>query len=110
MPVNYKKYYPPDWPSISARIRFERAQNRCELCGAENYKPHPTTGSNVILTVAHLNHDPADNREENLKALCQSCHLEIDRADNKNRRRFGKEYALYPKLNLDFTARSNNIE
>src|SRR5262245_11789477 len=29
----------------------------------------------VVLTVAHLNHDPADCRSENLVALCQRCHL-----------------------------------
>jgi hypothetical protein len=33
----------------------------------------------VVLTVAHLNHDPSDNREENLKALCQQCHLRHDK-------------------------------
>jgi hypothetical protein len=32
----------------------------------------------VILTTAHLNHNPADNRDENLKALCQKCHLNYD--------------------------------
>lgn len=28
--------YPKDWPSISARIRYERAGNRCEECGVQN--------------------------------------------------------------------------
>lgn len=28
--------YPKDWPEISARIR-QRANNRCEWCGIENY-------------------------------------------------------------------------
>jgi hypothetical protein len=32
-----------------------------------------------VLTVAHLNHDPQDNRDENLKAMCQRCHLRYDR-------------------------------
>lgn len=32
----------------------------------------------VILTVAHLNHKPEDCRRENLRALCQSCHLTYD--------------------------------
>lgn len=31
-----KARYPKDWPAISARIR-ERAGNRCEECGIENY-------------------------------------------------------------------------
>lgn len=36
-----KKLYPENWKQISKRIRFERAKNKCEVCGAENYKPHP---------------------------------------------------------------------
>jgi hypothetical protein len=31
-----------------------------------------------VLTVAHLNHDPQDCRDENLKAFCQRCHLRYD--------------------------------
>lgn len=31
-----------------------------------------------MLTVAHLNHDPQDCRPENLKAMCQRCHLRYD--------------------------------
>jgi 5-methylcytosine-specific restriction endonuclease McrA len=101
MPIDYKKY-PPDWKAISSRIRFTRAQNKCENCGAVNYKPNPITGKKVVLTVAHLNRDTTDNREENLKALCQFCHLNYDRSDNKKRHRYGKEYSNYPKLNLFF--------
>lgn len=33
----------------------------------------------MVLTVAHLNHDPADCRNANLKAPCQRCHLPYDR-------------------------------
>ncbi len=33
----------------------------------------------VVLTIAHLNHDITDNRMENLKALCQKCHLNHDK-------------------------------
>lgn len=32
----------------------------------------------VVLTVAHLNH--GDDRPENLAAMCQRCHLRLDRA------------------------------
>ncbi len=54
-----KDRYPKDWDEISKRVR-ERAGNRCEgtpefpNCRAVNYKPHPETGSRVVLTVAHL--------------------------------------------------------
>lgn len=32
----------------------------------------------VVLTIAHLDHDPRNNNETNLKALCQRCHLALD--------------------------------
>jgi len=84
-----KKRYPKNWTEISRRIRFERANNCCEWCGAVNYQPHPITGSKVVLTVAHLGvphsdgtpgnkHNKIDVRDENLAALCQRCHLRYD--------------------------------
>lgn len=73
-----RKLYPKDWKSISLDIRRERAQNKCEFCGAENYEPHPVTGSKVVLTVAHLDHDPRNNDYQNLRALCQKCHNTYD--------------------------------
>lgn len=83
MPIHksQKKLYPKDWKAISARIRFVRAENKCEWCKAENYQPHPITGSKVILTVAHLDHNPANCIESNLAALCQWCHNNYDRAN-----------------------------
>lgn len=32
----------------------------------------------VKIGVAHLNHDPRDNSDDNLAALCQRCHLKHD--------------------------------
>jgi hypothetical protein len=83
--------YPDDWKQISDRIRFDRAQGRCECvgeCGRGTHayrcpnrhdEPAYGTGSRVILTVAHLNHTPEDCRDENLKAMCNGCHLHYDR-------------------------------
>jgi hypothetical protein len=83
--------YPSDWKEISQRIRFQRAAGRCEcegecgrgthagrcpnLHGGEAYG----TGSTVVLTVAHLDHVPENCGDENLKAMCQGCHLHYDR-------------------------------
>lgn len=72
-----KARYPKDWPAISRRIR-EREGNRCKWCPAENGKPHPITGSIVVLTVAHLDHTPEHCGDDNLAALCQRCHNRYD--------------------------------
>ena len=79
MPCDYS-IYPPEWKAIRQRI-LERAGHRCEWCGAENGMPHPETGSIVILTTAHLDHDPEnwDVDDSRLAALCQRCHLGYDR-------------------------------
>lgn len=69
--------YPADWKRISLAIR-ERANQRCEACGAANGEPHPVTGSRVVLTVAHLDHQPENCTPENLRAWCQRCHNAYD--------------------------------
>ena len=73
MPIHpsMKDLYPPDWPEISQRIRFQRARGCCEWCGVAHDRLHPETGSRVILATAHLDHNPANNSESNLAALCQ---------------------------------------
>jgi 5-methylcytosine-specific restriction endonuclease McrA len=76
MPVDYSNY-PATWNTIRSTILL-RAGYRCEWCGAENYEPHPVTGSRVVLTVAHLDHDITHNDPANLAALCQRCHLTYD--------------------------------
>lgn len=99
MPMN-RKLYPPDWEEISQRIRSERAGNRCEWCGAVNHQPHPVTQSKVILTVAHLDHNPGNNDEANLAALCQRCHNRYDapkRARNAHKTRLQKKRAARRK-------------
>ena len=88
MPMNRSKY-PNNWEEISHRIRFERAKGRCEgspahpNCRAEHGKPHPVTGSIVVLTTAHLDHDPTNNNPANLRAWCQRCHLTYDAEHHK---------------------------
>jgi hypothetical protein len=90
MPVDWKKY-PADWKNIVARIRA-RSGDRCECsgecgrhecarqpCGAVNHQPHPISGSRVVLTTAHLDHDPSSSDESRMRHLCQRCHLHLDR-------------------------------
>jgi len=70
-----KARYPKDWKQISLRIR-DRAGNKCEDCGVENYSIRD--GSKIVLTVAHLDHTPENCADENLKAWCQRCHNRYD--------------------------------
>jgi hypothetical protein len=54
--------------------------------------PHePCHWAHIVLTVAHLNHTPGDDRDENLKALCQWCHLNYDREHHKETRAARKD-------------------
>lgn len=104
-----RKLYPPWWKWFSVGIRC-RAGGRCECrgecgvdhaaearglpnwdhecwrplkrCRAENGRAHPVTGSKVVLTVAHLDHDPTNNHPRNVKAMCQRCHNRYD-ADHR---------------------------
>ncbi len=47
----------------------------------------------VALTVAHLNHIAGDDRDENLKALCQWCHLNYDLGHHHETRAARKDAA-----------------
>ena len=104
--------YPDDWKAISLRIRNERAAGQCE-CEGECRSRHHTqwlrlvrygveesprcpnlngelsqwSGSRVVLTVAHLNHTPEESHDDNLKAMCQSCHLNYDREHHAETRK-----------------------
>ncbi|HEX4138335.1 MAG TPA: hypothetical protein VHY84_27240 [Bryobacteraceae bacterium] len=46
----------------------------------------PARTIHVVLTIAHLNHVAGDDRDENLKALCQWCHLNYDKLHHRNTR------------------------
>lgn len=40
----------------------------------------------IVLTIAHLDHDPTNNNRKNLKALCQRCHNRYDIEHRKQTR------------------------
>lgn len=124
-----KKLYPPNWKQISEYIRFERAKNKCEFCGVNNYIRGfwienkfvtieqilielETTGNTqidnfsiekkpikIILTVAHLDHNPSNCDYSNLKALCQKCHNNYDRVHRNHTRLNNKNKGML-KLEL----------
>lgn len=85
--------YPPNWAQIRAQV-LARANHCCEGtpqhpdCRARNHEPHPETGSRVVLTTAHMwDMNKANGDLENLRALCQRCHLKWDLAMHLKRRR-----------------------
>ena len=45
----------------------------------------------IILTIAHLNHVAGDDRDENLKALCQWCHLHYDSIEHARHARVTRQ-------------------
>lgn len=108
-----KHRYPTAWAKISLTIR-RIAGWKCEFCGVPNGSPLPSgRAGKVVLTVAHLGaplatgegwtegnrHDKHDIRRENLRALCQACHLKYDLDDHiahakETRQRKRREAAL----------------
>jgi hypothetical protein len=102
-----KQLYPDNWPEIRARI-LARAGNRCEEEGcrlpnhAIGYRDHDGVFHEIeksmqgdtdameareqgfriiqiILTVAHLDHNPENCEDSNLRAWCQLHHNRYDR-------------------------------
>ena len=84
-----KARYPKDWKQIRAHI-LDRAGNRCEFCGVENHSVRDN-GTKVVLTIAHLEHQPENCSPENLRALCQKCHLTYDAKHHAQTRRQTRE-------------------
>lgn len=86
--------YPANWREIRDRI-VARSGGQCECqgeCGLHRTTPGPRRcierqgqlanwakpNSRIVLTVAHLDHQPENCADENLKAMCQRCHLRYD--------------------------------
>jgi hypothetical protein len=47
----------------------------------------------IRLGVAHLNHTAGDDRDENLRAVCQWCHLNLDKEHHRETRQTRKDAA-----------------
>jgi hypothetical protein len=109
MPVCRRDYH-PQWPWISYYIRHYRAQNQCEACGLANHSLYPASirintsfplfennhaalrsGTKVLLTVAHLDGNTKNNDFRNLMCLCTHCHLNRDRNENNQKKKYGRK-------------------
>lgn len=73
-----KANYPKDWAEISRRTIKER-HYICEGCGQRGSRPRN------ILTVHHIDYNPANNVPGNFLVLCASCHLRL-------------QHGIYPSL------------
>lgn len=129
MPIKkeLRPLYPSNWKDIVVRIR-QRCGDCCEFCGLSHgaWGHRDSAGKfvcaielplqfidaihdlktgeklfKVQLTVAHLDHDPTNNSDENLRALCCQCHNRHDgqhRARSRSRTRDAKrgQLRLFP--------------
>lgn len=110
MPIrsDLRHLYGREWRRIS-HAAIVRAGFRCQGCGVPNYallrregcgpalilSPDQAEAARrdghgvvkVVLTVAHLDHDPRNNEPENLAAFCQRCHLHHDRRQHASNAR-----------------------
>ena len=93
MPISKenKHLYPDNWPEIRARI-LARAKNQCEKCGVVNHSEVARGPKcvEVVLTIAHLDHNPTHNEDSNLRAYCQQCHNRHDAQHRAETRRAKK--------------------
>ncbi len=85
MPIDRSRY-PVNWREISWAVK-EAADWTCQVCGQECARPgERVTDWSRVLTVAHLDQNPANNDPANLAALCVRCHLAHDREFNRRKR------------------------
>ena len=76
MPAN-QSLYPPDWRVIATCIK-EAVDWKCQGCGKRCRRPGESGSQADVLTVHHIDHDPANCVADNLIALCAPCHLRAD--------------------------------
>ena len=98
MPISKenKKLYPENWQEIRAEVQarsggFCEGSPKYKYCRAQHGQPHPITKSIVVLTVAHLDHNPANCDMDNLRHWCQRCHNTYDAKHRAETRRKKKE-------------------
>jgi hypothetical protein len=118
MPTKQSKY-PKNWKAISKKIRFQRAKGQCECegqCGLHRTNPGPRrcvemngqpaqwAKGMVMLTVAHLCHDPSCDDETHLRAMCNRCHLRYDvdhhkknAAETRRKKKYKDQQELFPQ-------------
>lgn len=129
MPIDYSQY-PENWSTEIRPDILSRANNCCELCNVKNYAighrdqkgkfiewPHPVKSFSlskqvakqsglhlikIVLTISHTDRDKTNNDYNNLKALCQRCHLLHDIKQHVQNRKYGRYYSDQSQLKITF--------
>jgi hypothetical protein len=70
--------YPGWWFTMDGEIHRPDGSDAGMFRGSDPEFAEPDRLVAIVLTVAHLNHTSGDDRDENLAALCQWCHLHHD--------------------------------
>ena len=97
-----KARYPQHWQAIALQVKAE-AKWCCQQCGRRCQRPGEPLEQlrsrigkakprQYLLTVAHLDQDPANCSGDNLKALCTVCHLRFDRQFRARQRSLLREW------------------
>jgi hypothetical protein len=87
-----------DWDK-GALLTWRDERGAAIAGGVNEYgDPFDPTGRNralrdvrIVLTIAHLNHTPGDDRDENLMVLCSWCHLNYDKLHHAETRATRKD-------------------
>jgi hypothetical protein len=80
------------------RYLFEKANNKCTLCGWGEI--NPTTGKSP-LEIDHIDGNCKNNRPENLQLICPNCHSLTPTYRSLNKGNGNKDRYKYLKTLLD---------
>lgn len=70
--------YPGFWFTLDGEIHGPDGSDRGMFRGSDPEFAEPDRLVKIVLTIAHLDHTPGHDADENLAALCQWCHLHHD--------------------------------
>ena len=86
-------FWTPDVETAAARgtAWFDQFGQRRELRPTMLSPSSTPRVIRVKIGVAHLDHDPSNNADENLRALCDWCHLHYDKLHHRETRATRKD-------------------